>query len=126
MKQPATKARVRNRPDSTNESASLPSSGLRTSVRGEEHDDGQGDQDDADRPELALEVGQGALLDRRGDLDHLGRALVGGQDALDEDEADGEGQQRGRAGEEQDGELAALQLELLVAPLAASNSGSCA
>ena len=40
-----------------------------------------------DRAELALEVGERALLDRLGDLDHLGRALVGGEDAPHQQEA---------------------------------------
>ena len=50
--------------------------GLLDLRRGDEHDDGQRDQDHGDRAELALEVRRGALLDRLGDLDHLRRALV--------------------------------------------------
>ena len=35
-----------------------------------------------------LQVGHRAFLDRLGDLDHLRRALVGGEHALHQDEAD--------------------------------------
>ena len=57
-----------------------------------------------------LQVGRGALLDRRGDLDHLRRALVLGQDALHQEEADGEGEQRRDARQGQDGPLTALRV----------------
>ena len=79
----------------------------------DEHDDGEGDQDEADRAELALEVCPGAFLDREGDLLHLRCARVGGEDALDQIEADGEGQQRRRSRSDQDQPLAASKLELL-------------
>jgi hypothetical protein len=84
---------------------------------GGEDDDRQGDEDEADRAELPLEVGHGPLLDGLGDLLHLGRALIGGQHALHEGEADEDGQQGGGDGEEQPGELSALEGEDLVAAL---------
>ena len=86
-------------PDCTNDRARAAVVWLQHLGRGEEHDDGERDEDDGDRLELALEVGQGALLDRGGDLDHLRGALVGGEDALHQDEADGDGEQGGDAPE---------------------------
>ena len=47
--------------------------------RGHEHEDGHGDDDQADRLVLAPQVGDGALLDGVGDLAHRRRALVGRQ-----------------------------------------------
>ena len=44
----------------------------------QEDDDGE----DAERPELPVQVGRRALLDRLGDLPHLRGALVGGQHGL--------------------------------------------
>ena len=61
------------------EAQRLAAVGLLDRRRGEEHDDGQRDEDHADRLELPPQVGRGALLDRLGDLLHLRRALVGGQ-----------------------------------------------
>ena len=52
---------------------------------GDEDQDGQRDDDDADGPELAGQVGLGPLLDRLGDLDHRRGALVGGQHAAHQD-----------------------------------------
>ena len=83
--------------------------------RGEEHDDRERDEDDADRLELALQVGHRALLDRLGDLLHLLGALVGGEHAAHQEEADAEGEQRGRDGSEQDQPLTSVQVEGLVA-----------
>ncbi len=86
--------------------------------RRQEDDDRQRDQDDGDGLELAPEVGLRPLLDRLGDLDHLGGALVGGHDALGEDETDGDGQERGHAGEQQDELVTRVEGELLVSPFA--------
>ena len=73
---------------------------LRHLGRGDEHDDRERDQDHRDRLELAPEVRHRALLDRRGDLDHRRRALVGGEDAAHQVEADGEREERGHRRED--------------------------
>ena len=83
--------------------------------RRHEHDDRQRDQDHRDRLELALQVGHRAFLDRRGDLDHRRRALVGGEDAPHEVEADGDREQRRRGGEEEPEPGLAVEGEFLVA-----------
>ena len=75
-------------------SASVPS-GLLIAVDVRNTIDGERDEDDRDRLELALEVGDGADLDRLGDLLHLRGALVLGQDDLREEEADGDGEEGG-------------------------------
>ena len=62
--------------------------GLQDLGRGHEDDDDERDENEADRLELALQVGPCAFLDRRGDLDHLRRAFTLGHDLLDEEEAD--------------------------------------
>ena len=83
-KQPATNASVRKSPDCANESPTTRSAGvggLTTSVDVTNTTIAERDQDDGDRLELPLQVGHRAFLDRRGDLDHLRRALVGGEDA---------------------------------------------
>ena len=63
-------------------------SGFSDLGRGDEHDDRERDQDHRDRLELPPQVGHRAFLDGRGDLDHLRRALVGGEHAPHEAEAD--------------------------------------
>ena len=80
-RQPATNASVRKSPDWAKRQR-LGAVGLVHRGGGEEHDHGQRDEDHCDRAELALEVGQRALLDRFGDLDHLRRALILGEHAL--------------------------------------------
>ena len=82
---------------------------------GEEHDGGQGHEDDGDRLELALQVGGGAFLDGLGDLLHLGRAFVLGHHQLGEEQSDCNGDESGYSREEENGPLAALQLEYLIA-----------
>ena len=89
--------------------------GLDDLGRREEHDQGEGNEDHGDRAELALEVGEGALLDGQGDLAHLGRSLGLGQDRSGQEDADTEGQQRRGDRQPQDGPLAALQYEVLPA-----------
>ena len=89
--------------------------GLDDLGRREEHDQRQRDEDHGDRAELALEVGEGALLDRQGDLAHLGCPLVLGEDGSGEEHAHAEGQQRRGDRQPQDGPLAALQYEVLPA-----------
>ena len=49
------------------------------------------DDEDAERAELAVEVGRGAFLDRSADLLHLRGALAGGQHLAEQNEADGQG-----------------------------------
>ena len=88
---------------------------LRDLGRRDEHDDRERDEDDGDRLELAPQVGHRALLDRRGDLDHRRRALVGGEDAAHEVEADSEGEQRGHGGEDEPEPGFAIEGEDLVA-----------
>ena len=114
MRQPATNASVRNEPD-CEERQRLGAVGLLDRHRGDEHDDRQRDEDEADRAELPLQVGDGAFLDRLGDLDHLGRALVGGEHALHEDEPDGEGEQRGERRADEDEPFTPSEGEFLVA-----------
>src|SRR6185312_6749727 len=80
----------------------------------EDHHD-EGDQDHADGAELALQVGEGAFLDRLGDLLHGGRALVGGQDAAREGEADPEREEGRDDGADEHEPLAAVQREVLIA-----------
>ena len=57
-----------------------------------------GHDDDDDGPELAAQERLGALLDRLGDLAHLGRALVGGEHAPDQEQAGDDADQRRRPG----------------------------
>ena len=68
-----------------------------------------------DRLELATQVRRGALLDRLGDLLHLGRALVLGQTFLARKKPTAMARSAARRGQEQDGPLTALQVEYLVA-----------
>ena len=89
--------------------------GLLDLRRRDEDDRGQWDHDHGDRLELAAEVRGGALLDRLGDLDHLRRALVLGEDVLHQDEADTEGEDGGDSREQEDRPLTPVQYELLVA-----------
>ena len=88
--------------------------------------DDQRDQDDGDGPELAPQVGHGALLDGGGDLDHLRRALVGGEDAAHQEEADGEGEEGGDGREDQPEPLAPAELEGLVAAFGGEDVGAFA
>jgi hypothetical protein len=110
------KASVRKRPG-LHERERLGAVRLQDPGGGDEHHHGQGHEDDPDRLELAPEVGQRPLLDRLGDLDHLRRAPVGGEHPLHEEEADGDGDQRGGAREDEPEPLRAPELEGLVAPL---------
>ena len=89
--------------------------------RGDEHDDRQRHQDDADGLELPLQVRHRALLDRLGDLLHLLGALVGGEHASHQEEADPEREQRGRDGGQQDQPLTSVQVEGLIAALGGQN-----
>ena len=57
----------------------------------DEQQDEHDDDEDAERAELAIEVGGGAFLDRSADLLHLRGALAGGQHLPEQDEADGQG-----------------------------------
>ena len=84
--------------------------------RRHEHDDGDRDEDDRDRLELPPEVRHRAFLDRLGDLDHLRRALIGGEHAADQEEPDEERDDRGRGGEDEPDPLA-VETEDLVAAL---------
>jgi hypothetical protein len=83
--------------------------------RRQEDDDRQRHEDHRDRLELALEVGPRALLDRLRDLDHLRRALVGGEHALHQVEADPDREQRSRSRKDQPERLGAPEGELLIA-----------
>src|SRR5690606_29647258 len=67
------------------------------------------------RDELAREVGGRPLLDRLGDLDHLGRALIAREHPPHEEEADGDGEQRREGGADQDEPLTPAEGEVLVA-----------
>ena len=116
MKQPATNASVRKMPG-LGEAQRLGAVGLQHRGRGDEHDDDERDEDDADGLELAAQVGAGALLDRGGDLDHLRRALVGGEHAAHQGEADEDGEQGGAGREDQPEPLLPAELEGLVAAL---------
>ena len=116
-RQPSRKARVRNMPDWTKLSASVCPSAFSTATEVSEDHDEQRDEDQADRAELPLQVGHGALLDGLGDLLHLRRALVLGEHAPHEQEADGDGEQGGQRGADEDEPLAAVQREVLVAAL---------
>ena len=84
---------------------------------GEEDEHGQGHDDDHDHPELALEERLGALLDRPGDLAHLGGALVGPEDPPHEGEAREDPDQAGDQGEDQPHLVGAAEVEVLVAAL---------
>ena len=105
MTAPATNATVRHRPDWKYDSplGHEPEELLRRRLgdlgRRDEHDDRDRDEDDARWSELALQVGHRAFLDGRGDLDHLRRALIGGEHAAHQREADGEREQRGGSAE---------------------------
>ena len=74
-------------PTATNDSASTPLAFFDRGRR-DEHDDRERDEDHGDRLELPPQVGHRAFLDRLGDLDHLRRALVGGEHAPHQEEAD--------------------------------------
>ncbi len=91
--------------------------------RGDEHDRGQRDEDHPDGLELALEVRPGAFLDRECDLDHLRSALIRGEDASHQEEADADGDEGSQAGEGEDGPFTSEQLELLVAALGGQDAG---
>ena len=62
-----------------------------------------------------LQVGEGALLDRLGDLPHLRRAGVRGQHAPREGEAHDQGQHGGERRADEDEPLTTVQREVLVA-----------
>ena len=83
--------------------------------RGEEHDDRERHEDHRDGLELPAQVGHRALLDRLGDLFHLLGAFVGREHASHQEEADEEGEQRGRDRAQQDRPLTAVEVEGLVA-----------
>ena len=97
--QPTRKATVRNAArlhEAQGDAADLAVELLVDLGRGDEHDDGQRDDDHADRAELALEVGRGPLLDGAGDLLHLLGAGVLGEHAPHQDVAEDQGQDRDR------------------------------
>ena len=54
-------------------------------------------------------------MDRERDLDHLGGALILGEDALHQNEADRDGEERRRDREPQDRPFTSSEMELLVA-----------
>ena len=83
--------------------------------RREEHDDRERDEDHGDRLELPLQVGHRAFLNRLGDLLHLRRALILGEHAPHEEEADADREQRGQRGPDQDQPLTSTQVEVLIA-----------
>ena len=83
--------------------------------RGDEHDDRERHQDHGDGLELPPQVRHRAFLDGGGDLDHGGRALIGGQDAAHEVEADRDREQSSAGREDEPEPLTALQPEDLVA-----------
>ena len=83
---------------------------------GEEDEDGQGDDDEGDGPELPAQEGLGPLLDGRRDLAHLGRARVGGEDPPHEDQAHDDSEEGGGQGDHQPGLLGAVEDEALVPP----------
>ena len=99
--QPAMNASVRNMPGlrerQPRRRVRPAISGLTTSVDVTNTTIAERDQDHGDRLELPPQVGHRAFLDRRGDLDHRRRALVGGEDAAHQVEADGDREQRGDA-----------------------------
>ena len=84
---------------------------------GEEDQDGQRDDDHHDGPELPGQEGLGPLLDRLGDLLHLRRALVGGQDVAGEQEAGDDADDAGDQADVQPGLVHPAEVEGLVATL---------
>ena len=66
--------------------------GLQDLGRGDKDDDRQGNQDDRDGLELALEISQSANLNGLSDFAHLGRTLIFSQDLTDQEESDSEGE----------------------------------
>ena len=82
---------------------------------GEEDEDGQRDDDDDDRPELTLQERLGPLLDGLGDLLHLRRALIGGQDVAGQQEAGGDADHAGGQTDVEPGLVRSAELEVLVA-----------
>ena len=94
-----------------------PPVGLHHLGGGEEDQDRQRDDDHHDGPELPAQEGLGALLDRLGDLLHLRRALVGGQDVAGEQEAGADADDAGDQADVQPGLVHPAEVEGLVATL---------
>ena len=91
--------------------------GARHRAGREEDQDSQRQHDHPDGSELTGQIGLGALLDRLGDLDHGGGALVGGQHPPHEVEAGGDGDEAAHRGKHQPHPLGVVQVERLVAAL---------
>ena len=94
-----------------------PAVGLHHLGGGEEDEDGQGDDDDRDGPELAPQEGLGPLLDRLGDLLHLGGALVGGEHVAGEQQPGGDADDAGDQADVEPGLVRPAEVEGLVATL---------
>ena len=71
----------------------------------EEDDDGEHSQ----RPELTLQIGRSALLDRLGDLLHLVRALAGRQYLADQEPRDDQRPQRDQCDDDDVGEIGSAE-----------------
>ena len=82
---------------------------------GDEHENGHGHHDDGDRLVLALQVGQGALLDRTGNLAHGGSSFVSGQDLAHQYQRRRKRYERTGQGEKEPGPFGPPQMERQVA-----------
>jgi hypothetical protein len=80
---------------------------------GQEEEQYDGDDDeDAERLELSQQVRLSALLDRAGDLLHLGGSLAGAQDRLDQCGREAECDERNHRGDDHVGQVHAGQGQL--------------
>jgi hypothetical protein len=93
--------------------------------RGDEHDDGERDENEPDRAELPPQIGERTFLDRFGDLDHLRRALICGEHAAHQDEPHGESEQRGERRADEDEPFTAPQREVLVPAFGSDDAARC-
>ena len=80
-----------------------PMSSAGSTSSSEERDAGE----DGERPELALEVGVGALLDRLGDVLHVVGAFAGGKDLVAEHRSHRERAERDQGDDDDQDEVAA-------------------
>ena len=113
---PAMNAAVRAAPEEAKERATTPS-GLVMWVEVKKTRSRDRDQDDRDGLELPPQVGHRPVLDLLGDGDHLRGALVGGEDAADQDQADQDGEHGDSGREDQPAPLPASQVEPLIPAL---------
>ena len=90
--EPHSEAADRGREHSPDDEEDGTADALTDVVRGQREEQDEYDDDEhTERAELAVEVRHGAFLDRSTDFLHLRGALVGGEDLLAQNEADGQG-----------------------------------